>query len=155
MQEFFEQGTLPVHDLVMGLREAVIAKRLFPVMLSLCAAQYRQRRDPQSHGRDFPFPAVRAKTECHATPDHQGEIVDRKIADSEPLAIFVFKTVADPFAGRINYFKVISGVLKNDATSPISIAAQPNASSTSRPCREKPATKSPNSTPETLAASPN
>ena len=29
---------------------------------------------------------------------------------------FVFKTVADPFAGRVSYFKVISGVLKNDAS---------------------------------------
>jgi elongation factor G len=42
--------------------------------------------------------------------------VERKIADSEPLSIFVFKTLSDPFAGRINYFKVMSGVLKNDAT---------------------------------------
>ena len=30
--------------------------------------------------------------------------------------MFVFKTLADPFAGRITYFKVMSGVLKNDAT---------------------------------------
>ena len=42
--------------------------------------------------------------------------MERKIADSEPVSLFVFKTVADPFAGRINYFKVMSGVLKNDAT---------------------------------------
>ena len=35
--------------------------------------------------------------------------------DSEPLSAFVFKTVADPFAGRVSYFKVVSGVLKNDA----------------------------------------
>ena len=32
------------------------------------------------------------------------------------MSIFVFKTLADPFAGRITYFKVMSGVLKNDAT---------------------------------------
>jgi elongation factor G len=34
---------------------------------------------------------------------------------SEPASAFVFKTVADPFAGRVTYFKVISGVVKNDA----------------------------------------
>ena len=39
----------------------------------------------------------------------------RKIADSEPVSAFVFKTTADPFAGRITFFKVYSGVLKNDA----------------------------------------
>jgi elongation factor G len=116
MQEFFDQGTLPVHDLVMGLREAVLAKRLFPVMLSSALHNIGSDAILNLMVAIFPSPAVRAKTQCHATPDHQGEIVERNISASEPLAIFVFKTVADPFAGRINYFKVISGVLKNDAT---------------------------------------
>jgi elongation factor G len=116
MQEFFDHGTLPVHDLVMGLREAVIAKRLFPVMLSSALHNIGSDAILNLMVAIFPSPAVRAKTQCHATPDHQGEIVERNISASEPLAIFVFKTVADPFAGRINYFKVISGVLKNDAT---------------------------------------
>ena len=46
----------------------------------------------------------------------KGNPLERKIADAEPLSIFVFKTLSDPFAGRSNYFKVMSGVLKNDAT---------------------------------------
>ncbi len=44
-----------------------------------------------------------------------GQDVQRSIKDSEPVSAFVFKTVADPFAGRVTYFKVISGVVKNDA----------------------------------------
>ena len=32
------------------------------------------------------------------------------------MSLYVFKTVSDPFSGRISYFKVFSGVLKNDAT---------------------------------------
>jgi elongation factor G len=48
--------------------------------------------------------------------DHEGgEPVKRKIADDQPVSAFVFKTVADPFAGRVSYFKVMSGVLKNEA----------------------------------------
>jgi elongation factor G len=39
----------------------------------------------------------------------------RKVSDAEPVSAFVFKTIADPFAGRVSYFKVFSGVLKNDA----------------------------------------
>jgi elongation factor G len=42
--------------------------------------------------------------------------MERKVSDGQPLSLFVFKTLSDPFAGRINYFKVKSGVLKNDAT---------------------------------------
>jgi elongation factor G len=41
--------------------------------------------------------------------------VQRAIKDSEPVSAFVFKTIADPFAGRVTYFKVMSGVVKNDA----------------------------------------
>jgi elongation factor G len=44
-----------------------------------------------------------------------GKEAERAIKDSGPVSAFVFKTVADAFAGRVSYFKVISGVLKNDA----------------------------------------
>ena len=40
----------------------------------------------------------------------------RSVADSEPVAVVVYKTMSDPFAGRISFFKVASGVVKNDAT---------------------------------------
>ena len=40
----------------------------------------------------------------------------RKGTDNEPASVYVFKTMSDAFAGRISYFKVFSGVLKNDAT---------------------------------------
>jgi elongation factor G len=38
-----------------------------------------------------------------------------KVSDSGPLALYVFKTISDPFAGHISFFKVFSGVVKNDA----------------------------------------
>src|SRR5262249_16201331 len=49
-------------------------------------------------------------------PGGKSDRVERKYDDSQPVSLFVFKTLADPFAGRINYFKVKSGVLKNDAS---------------------------------------
>jgi elongation factor G len=39
----------------------------------------------------------------------------RPVADSEPVALFVFKTMSDPFTGRISFFKVVSGVVKTDS----------------------------------------
>src|SRR5260370_65442 len=38
----------------------------------------------------------------------------RRLADTEPLAIYVDKTMIDPFAGKISFFKVVSGKVKND-----------------------------------------
>jgi elongation factor G len=42
-------------------------------------------------------------------------ILLRAVADGEPVAIYVYKTMCDPFAGRISFFKVVSGVLRSDA----------------------------------------
>ena len=40
--------------------------------------------------------------------------VEHPITDTDQPSIFVFKTLADAFAGRVSYFKVMSGVLKTD-----------------------------------------
>jgi elongation factor G len=50
-----------------------------------------------------------------AAETHEQEIIHH-VTDGEPLSMYVFKTISDPFAGRISLFKVFSGVLKNDAT---------------------------------------
>jgi elongation factor G len=120
MQEFFDKGTLPIEDLKKGLREAVLAKRIFPVLLSSALHCIGGDAILNFLVEIFPSPAIRGTVIGHNSPDqkagHKGEEIERKIADSEPVSISVFKTVADPFAGRISYFKVMSGVLKNDAT---------------------------------------
>jgi elongation factor G len=116
MQEFFDKGTLPVEDLKKGLHEAAIAKRIFPVLISSALHNIGSDAILNFIADIFPSPAVRGTAPLFKTPDAKGESIERKIADSEPAAIFVFKTLADPFAGRITYFKVISGVVKNDAT---------------------------------------
>jgi elongation factor G len=111
MEEFFEKGTLPLERLVEGLRSAVREMRLFPV---LCASSLN------NIGTDlvldfmvdhFPSPVERGPRAGKL----DGQDFQRPVSDSEPVSAFVFKTVADPFAGRVSYFKVCSGVLKNDA----------------------------------------
>jgi elongation factor G len=115
MQEFFDKGTLPVEDLTKGLRKAVLDKRLFPVLASSAL---------QNIGSDailnflldvFPSPVARGRVAAYKEPQRKGETVERKVDDKEPLSLFVFKTIADPFAGRISFFKIISGILRNDA----------------------------------------
>src|SRR4029077_1246013 len=45
-----------------------------------------------------------------------GAEVARKAEEKAPTAAFVWKTIADPFAGRITMFRVVSGTLKSDST---------------------------------------
>jgi elongation factor G len=116
MEEFFEKGTLPLEDLTKGLRLAFQERRLFPVVLSSALRNIGSDAILNLILDVFPDPAARGKAGGFSEAGAKGDPVERKIADSEPLSLFVFKTLSDPFAGRINYFKVMSGVLKNDAT---------------------------------------
>src|ERR1700675_3314063 len=116
MQEFFDKGTLPVEDLKKGLHEEVRDKKIFPALLSSALHNIGADAILNFIVEIFPSPSFRGKTAGHKTPDRKGDTIERKIADSEPVSLFVFKTISDAFAGRISYFKVMSGVVKNDAT---------------------------------------
>ena len=116
MNEFFEKGTLPVEDLKRGLHEEVRDKKIFPVLLSSALHNIGSDAMLNFISEIFPSPPFLGKAMGHKSPDHKGEAIERKIADSEPVSVFTFKTIADPFAGRITYFKVMSGMLKNDVT---------------------------------------
>jgi elongation factor G len=113
LEEFFEKGTLPVEHIVEGLRQGVKEMRIFPVM---CASALH------NVGADlilnFIVENLPAPVDREAAPVLVGGTANgatRKISDSDQAALYVFKTTADPFAGRITFFKVMSGVVKNDA----------------------------------------
>ncbi|SRR5579883_59098 len=118
MQEFFDEGTLPVHDLRKGLHEAVQERRLFPVLLTSTVHNIGTDAVLDFVTDILPSPAARGAAIGTNVPESagDGETVRRRIADTEPLSLFVYKTLADPFAGRVSYFKVMSGVLHTDAT---------------------------------------
>ncbi|HET9400816.1 MAG TPA: elongation factor G [Candidatus Acidoferrales bacterium] len=116
MEEFFEKGTLPVEDLNKGLRQAFAARRIYPILATAAAPNIGSQSLLDFIVEIFPDPASRGANEGTTQPNRKGDTVQRKIADTEPLSLFVFKTLADPFAGRINYFKVMSGVLKADTS---------------------------------------
>ncbi|HVC00050.1 MAG TPA: elongation factor G [Candidatus Dormibacteraeota bacterium] len=116
MEEFFEKSTLPVDDLKKGLREAVLAQRIFPVLAASGLRNIGSESLLNFLIEIFPHPGDRGTIEGSSEPGRKGQPVKRRLAEEEPLAIFVFKTLADPFAGRISYFKVMSGHLENDAT---------------------------------------
>jgi len=116
MEEFFEQGTLPAETLKNGLREAIREKRLFPVLGCSALRNIGSETLLNFLVELFPSPGERGEWAGYTQPERKGDRTARKASDREPVSLFVFKTLADPFAGRISYFKVMSGVVKNDAT---------------------------------------
>jgi elongation factor G len=113
MEEFFEKGTIPVEDLLPGLKQAVKEKRLYPVVVTAGLPNIGSENLLNFLVDYLPSPVERGEME--GRDREGGEIVKRRSADDQPVSAYVFKTVADPFAGRVSYFKVMSGVVKNEA----------------------------------------
>ncbi len=117
MEKYFDQGTLDEADILPNINKAIAASKLCPVFAVSSITQVGLRAllnsivdyapDPAHHDAEYGRPP-------DAAPDT--DKVPRKYSDSEPFSAYCFRTVADPFAGRINIMKVISGKLQNDAT---------------------------------------
>ncbi|MDQ2869871.1 MAG: elongation factor G [Acidobacteriota bacterium] len=112
MEKFFAQGTLDPADLMPGLKSEVADRKIFPV---LCASSAHE------------IGLVRILDACVAIlPSPEGSAVEGTGKDGKPAKIFtnesdpavaqVFKTVSDPFAGRISYLRVRSGKFQSDGT---------------------------------------
>jgi elongation factor G len=125
MEEFFAEGTIPEQHLITALHEAIREDRIFPVLFASGLTNVAT-----DHLLDFlkvyaPAPVEREPVAARAmlqavanghvsAGDGVQEIVMRKVDDHEPVALYVYKTMTDPFAGRITFFKVFSGIVKND-----------------------------------------
>ncbi len=115
MSEFFDTGTIGEEHIVAGIHNAIREDRLFPVLFASGLGNIGSD-EILDFMLDFVPSANERKTIAGVPATAGAEPPERKVSASEPLSLFVFKTVSDPFAGRISYFKVVSGVLKNDAS---------------------------------------
>ena len=114
MEEFFDKGTIPIEDLVPGIKQAVNERRIFPIFAYSGLSNIGAQNLIESIIEYLPPPTGEKKV-IGINPQNDSE-VERKICDQEPLSAYVFKTLADPFAGRLSFLKVYSGVLKSDST---------------------------------------
>ena len=116
MEKFFEAGTLGEEDLVPALHNAIREDRLFPVIFSSGLGNIGADRVMDFIVDYTPAPSEHEWVQGEAAAGGNGDVPKRHETDEEPVSVYVFKTVSDAFAGRISYFKVFSGVLKNDAS---------------------------------------
>ncbi len=113
LEEFFDKGTIPIEDLAPGLRQAIAENRLTPVLVSAGLPSIGTESLLRFVADYLPSAVARGSVE--GVDPASGEKAARRMANGEPASAFVFKTVADPFAGRLTYFKVMSGVVKTEA----------------------------------------
>jgi elongation factor G len=112
MERFFDAGTLSDEELVDGLRTATASGKVFPLVCTSALLNIGVQPLLDAIAAYIPSPAERPVKGI----GNAGAEVTRAADEKGPAEAFVWKTIADPFAGRITMFRVISGTFKSDST---------------------------------------
>lgn len=116
LERYISQGNLTQDELLDGLRRGIQTRRFLPAyagsaiqnvgVWSLLNAIVMLLPSPRERGADHPW---------HGTHPETSEPCERKGSAEEPLSGYVFKTLIDPFVGRLSYCRVLSGTAQADA----------------------------------------
>ncbi len=114
LEKYLEVGELSLDELSEGLRRATFARKIVPI---LCGSATRNMGATPLMDQIIswcPSPLDRPNIEGENPKTKEKET--RKAAEEEPLAALVFKTLADPYAGKLTLFRVYSGHLDSDSS---------------------------------------
>ncbi|MEW6108960.1 MAG: elongation factor G [Nitrospirota bacterium] len=116
LEKYLEGGELTGEEIINGIREGSLTRRFIPVSCGSALKNIGIKSLLDSILLCLPSPAVMATISPikGKNPKNQGEVV-RKPEENEPLSAFVFKTIADPYAGKLSLFRVYSGTLRADS----------------------------------------
>jgi elongation factor G len=112
MEKYFDKGELSPGELRDGLRKSIINRQLFPIFVSSAILNMGTQPILDSIINYFPSPLEREEIEGKIN----GKEVGIKVALDEPFSSLVFKTVSDPYTGRVSLMRVFSGKINPDAT---------------------------------------
>ncbi|MBD0280779.1 MAG: elongation factor G [Thermoleophilaceae bacterium] len=107
MERYLEGEEISHEETVSALKTGVTAGRLFPVTCGAATRNLGVDRLLNAFVEDLPSPAKKGALEADGlvlAPD-----------ETKDMVAFVFKTLADPYAGRVNLFRVLQGVLRHDS----------------------------------------
>jgi elongation factor G len=107
MERYLEGEEISHDETVNALKTGVTEGRLFPVTCGAATRNLGINRLLDAFVEDLPSPAKKGAVEVDGTTLEPDE--------SKGLVAFVFKTLADPYAGRVNLFRVYQGVMKHDS----------------------------------------
>ena len=106
MERYLEGEEISHEETVAALKSGVTEGRIFPVTCGAATKNLGTNRLLEALVEDLPSPAKKGPVEA-------GDTMLEPVEDADMVA-FVFKTLADPFAGRVNLFRVYQGVVKHD-----------------------------------------
>lgn len=112
MNKFFNEEPISREEALEAIHQGIITGDILPVFCGSTLKNWGIKTLLDTIAESFPRPTAR-KTEHILT--ESGEEKEKAILpDSEETSLFVFKTVADPFVGKMSFFKVMNGELRRD-----------------------------------------
>ena len=112
MERYLEGEEIDHDEIVTVLKQGVTDGKIFPVTCGVATKNLGTTRLLEALVEDLPSPAMRGSVKAL---DGEGEEIEISPEEDGQLIAYVFKTLADPYAGRLNLFRVYSGVLRGDS----------------------------------------
>ncbi|MDQ3068342.1 MAG: elongation factor G [Acidobacteriota bacterium] len=112
MEKFFEAGTLTQEELLEGLHRGVRAGKVYPVLCT--SGLHNIGVQPLLDAIVHFVPAPTEHLMRGMRPGSE-ESIEKEADPSGPAVAYVWKTIADQFAGRITLFRVVTGTIKSDS----------------------------------------
>ena len=110
MMKYLEGEEISIDEIKAALRKQVLACKLFPVF---CGSAYKNKGIQMLLDAVIDYlPSPLDVPPVKGTDPKTGEEITRKASDKEPLAALAFKIMADPFVGKLAYFRVYSGIME-------------------------------------------
>ncbi len=113
LEKYLDSGELSPEEIVKGVKAGLGEAKLAPVLVGAAGRPAGVDRLLDFMVEAFPSPSERPAVKVLAKEGQEREI---KLAPDGPLVAQVFKTVSDPFVGRINLFRVYSGKIRPDSS---------------------------------------
>ena len=112
IEKFLEDGELGPEDMQTGLKKGVASGAIVPVCVGAAKLNYGTAPLLDAINDILPSPAERPAI---IGVDKSGEPIEREATTDEKFSAQVFKTMADPYAGRLTIFRIYSGTLSGDS----------------------------------------
>lgn len=113
MEKYLEGEELSTEEILRGLREGTLTKVFTPVLCGSATANIGVRNLLNFIVNCLPSPT--GKGVQYGTNPKDGEMEERRPEPGEPFSAMVFKTISDPFTGKLSLFRIYSGSLKSDS----------------------------------------
>ncbi len=110
MDKFFNEEPITYNEAMNAVHDGIIKGEIVPVFCGSATKMWGVTAVLDTIANSFPRPTARG-SEIIITDDGEDEIA---IDPEGEASVFVFKTVADPFVGKMSFFKVMNGTVKRD-----------------------------------------